>query len=724
MCDGRVVAAAQEERFTRRKGEPSFPAGAAAFCLRQAGISMADVELVAFHEKPWLHFERLLETHLDKAPRGWRGFLRSMPPWIGGKLFMRRLLRSALRWEGPVVFTEHHEAHLGAAFFPSPFESAAALSVDGVGEWATTCWGMGRAAGMEVREEIHFPHSVGLLYSAITAYLGFRVNSGEYKVMGLAPYGEPRYVAALRDQVVELRDDGSFFLNPECFDFTSTHRMTTARVDAILGGPPRAMEGPMEQRHADVARSLQVITEEILLGLVRHVHRQTGVPRLVLGGGVALNCVANARILHEGPFEELWIQPAAGDAGSALGCALVAYHGYLGRPRTVGPGDTMCGTFLGPSYTEAEIRAELDALGAEYQRLPEEKIADHTASLLAEGAVVGWFQGSMEFGPRALGARSILADPRREDMQRKLNLKIKFRESFRPFAPAVPADRCSEYFDPPVLSPYMLLVSSVAPELRISRGPATDERSLSLRDRPRSKLPAITHVDDSARLQTVDGQHNSRFFALLEAYARRTGTACLVNTSFNVRGEPIVCGPGEAYRCFRATDMDYLVMGNLFLDKASQNSPSPPLLPPKSPWRPPPDGRHMRRFGWLLGGLLLVLSILVLPRSGGCLSGSAGSALRYGVIFLGALLILLGTARPVALSRVYGAWMVLARALNRVTSPVLLTLLFFLAVTPIGVVHRHCGGMRRWRWPASPEDPGWQEHKADPRGSERYLQQF
>ncbi len=572
VVDGDGVAAAQEERFTRVKGDPRFPAAAIEACLQTAGLTLADLTHVVYHEKPWLHFERLLETYRAFAPRGFGSFLHAMPLWLREKLFLRRQMRRRLGWRGPLLMTGHHEAHMAAAFYPSPFERAAILTVDGVGEWATTSFGRGQGAHIERLGELHFPHSLGLLYSAFTAYLGFRVNFGEYKMMGLAPYGQPRYVERILNELVQLRDDGSFRLNMRYFDFATGLRMTNRHFDALFDGPPRAPEGELSDRHMDLARSIQVVTEDILLRMARHVHAQTGEPNLVLAGGVALNCVANGRILREGPFADIWIQPAAGDAGSALGAALAVYHGYLGRPRPDPAGrDRQQGSYLGPAYDNGHIRRELEAFGAVFQELPEAERAAEIARRIAAGQVVGLLQDRMEFGPRALGNRSILGDARSAAMQTTMNLKIKFRESFRPFAPAALVERTADIFELDRPSPYMLLVAPVQPARR--RTLSAEEqalRGLDLLHVVRSDLPAITHVDGSARVQTVDAATNPRFHAILQAFEALTGVGCVINTSFNVRGEPIVCTPRDAFRCFMATDMDTLVLENWLLEKSAQ----------------------------------------------------------------------------------------------------------------------------------------------------------
>lgn len=560
--EGRIVAAAQEERFTRRKHDPDFPRHAVAYCLRAGGLTAADLDVVAFYDKPFLKFERLLETYVGVAPRGLASFIKAMPLWLKQKLWIPDLIeRSLAGFQGQLLFPEHHESHAASAFFPSPFERAAFLTTDGVGEWATTSYGVGAGNRLRLHAEIHFPHSLGLLYSAFTYFCGFKVNSGEYKLMGLAPYGTPRYVDILRDRLIDLKEDGSFRLNMDYFDYAHGLRMTGDAFARLFGGLPRAPEAPLTQREMDLARSVQEVTEEAMLRMGRHVHRETGERHLCLAGGVALNCVANGRLLREGPFDAIWIQPAAGDAGGALGAALMAWHEHQGRPRRPGPGDAMQGAYLGPAFADDEIAAFLAQEEVPHEHVGYEALPERVAALLAEEKVVGWFQGRMEFGPRALGARSILADPRGRAVQRTVNLKIKFRESFRPFAPSVLAERVSDYFDLDAASPYMLLVAPV-------RHAYVEGEGLERLRRIDSPIPAVTHVDGSARVQTVHRETNPLYYRLLEAFEARTGCAVLVNTSFNVRGEPIVCTPADAYRCFRRTHMDVLVLGPYLIDKA------------------------------------------------------------------------------------------------------------------------------------------------------------
>jgi carbamoyltransferase len=577
--DGRVVAAAQEERFSRKKHDSRFPQHAIEYCLGAAGIDMATVDHVAFYDKPFLKFERLLETHLAFAPRGFRSFRMAMPVWLREKLFQRKLIGDALRRYAPkfdqeqLLFAEHHQSHAASAFFPSPFEEAVVLTMDGVGEWATTSVAIGRGNTLNIEREIHFPHSIGLLYSAFTYYTGFKVNSGEYKVMGLAPYGEPKYAGLLRDHLIDIRDDGSFCLNIDYFDYCAGLTMTNERFDALFGGPPRAPEERLTQRHMDLAASIQAVTEEVMLRLTRALRRDTGMENLCLAGGVALNCVANGKILRDGHFRNLWVQPAAGDAGGALGAALAAYHGLLGGAREVAAqGDAMSGGYLGPEFAQDDVERRLSAQQARYVVLSQTDMLDTVAGALAAGKAVGWFQGRMEFGPRALGGRSILGDARSPDMQRTLNLKVKYRESFRPFAPSILREDVADWFELDGDSPYMLLVADVVAARR--RAMSAEEQSLFGIDKlnvPRSDIPAVTHVDYSARVQTVHEDTNPLYHALLTRFKALTGCPVIVNTSFNVRGEPIVGTPEDAFRCFMGTDLDVLAVGNCVLYKEQQD---------------------------------------------------------------------------------------------------------------------------------------------------------
>jgi carbamoyltransferase len=570
--DGRIVAAAQEERFTRKKHDAGFPHRAVAYCLAEAGLADASaLDHVAFYDKPLLKFERLIETYLRFAPRGLSSFMKAMPLWLKKKLWMREDIAEALGWEGPVVFTEHHESHAASAFFPSPFPEAAILTIDGVGEWATASLGVGKGNRIRLLKEIHFPHSLGLLYSAFTYFTGFKVNSGEYKLMGLAPYGEPRYVDVIERELVDLREDGSFQLNQKYFDYCAGLRMTNRRFEKLFGGPARPPEAPITQREMDLAASVQVVTEKVMLNMARFAHHETGMRHLVLAGGVALNCVGNGKILREGPFESVWVQPAAGDAGGALGAALFTHYQLLNGPRRVdGRRDLQSASLLGPAFDDGAIAAFVREHGIQARRYEDpEVLVDQVAALMAEENVIGWFQGRMEFGPRALGARSILGDARSRAMQSTMNLKIKFRESFRPFAPSVLRSRVADYFEMDHDSPYMLLVAPVHTRHRL---PVNDNghRGLDKLKVIRSGIPAITHVDYSARVQTVAPEDNDRYHRLIERFSERTGCPVIVNTSFNVRGEPIVCSPADAYRCFMRTHLDYLVLGPFLLEKERQ----------------------------------------------------------------------------------------------------------------------------------------------------------
>ena len=575
LIDGDVVAAAQEERFTRRKHDRAFPVHAIRYCLDEAGIAPEALDYVGFYDKPFLKLERLLETYLSYAPRGFRSFLQFVPLWAKQKLHLpREIARGLAGYRRQIVFTEHHESHAASAFFPSPFDEAAILTLDGVGEWATTTYGAGRGNRIELTHEIRFPHSLGLLYSAFTYFTGFKVNSGEYKLMGLAPHGEPKYVDRIRDHLIDLKPDGSFRLDMSYFEYCQGLRMTSRRFETQFGGPPRRPEAPITEREMDIAASIQAVTEEAMLRAARHVHAETGMRNLCLAGGVALNCVGNGRVLREGPFDDVWIQPAAGDAGGALGVALFIWHQLLDHPREPRTPDAQHGSLLGPRVPDDDIRVFLNAAGAVYEEYEDDaSLCDVVADLLAHEQVVGWFQGRMEFGPRALGSRSILGDARSRDMQSVMNRKIKFRESFRPFAPSVLRERVDEYFEMRSRedSPYMLLVAPVRESRRTPLDEGGDGLSgLNKLKAARSDVPAVTHVDYSARVQTVDAERHGRYAALLRAFETKTGCPVLINTSFNVRGEPIVCAPEHAYRCFMATNMDVLVLERFLLRKQAQ----------------------------------------------------------------------------------------------------------------------------------------------------------
>ncbi|CAD5965679.1 putative protein sll1178 [Planktothrix tepida] len=612
VCDGKIVAAAQEERFTRKKHDPRFPANAIRYCLQEANITFFEIDQVVFYDKPLVKFERLLETYLSYSPRGFRSFIKAMPVWLKEKLYLKSVLKKELCAIAgakkaklpPLLFTEHHQSHAASAFFPSPFQKAAVMCLDGVGEWATTSVWLGDGNSLTPVWEIDFPHSLGLLYSAFTYYTGFKVNSGEYKLMGLAPYGEPIYVDKILTHLIDLKDDGTFRLNLEYFNYAVGLTMTNTKFDQLFGGPPRKPETPISQREMDIAASIQVVTEEVVLRLTRSVQKELNVDYLCLAGGVALNCVANGRILREGPFKDIWIQPAAGDAGGALGAALAIWYQYHQQPRNVETDlaldisaeklletsaglksavvalkttqkrlDYMEGSYLGPKFSEVEIQEYLDNVGAKYLRLDDVELMPRLAEILADGNVVGWFQGRMEFGPRALGGRSIIGDPRNQKMQSVMNLKIKYRESFRPFAPSVRAEQVSDYFELDRPSPYMLIVAPVQEDLRIPMSPEQEQLfGIEKLNVPRSEIPAITHVDYSARVQTIHKETNPRYYDLIHHFEKRTGCAVIVNTSFNVRGEPIVGSPEDAYRCFMRTEMDYLVLENFLLAKTEQTA--------------------------------------------------------------------------------------------------------------------------------------------------------
>ncbi len=569
--DGSILAAAQEERFTRKKHDPRFPRNAIKYCLEEADIKIHDVGYVVFYDKPILTFERILMSYLTVAPKGLRSWLEAMPLWLGQKLHIPKVIKKETGYDGDVLFTEHHEAHAASAFYPSPFNEAAILTIDGVGEWATGSYGFGKNKDITLLKELHFPDSVGLLYSAFTYFTGFKVNSGEYKLMGLAPYGMPRYKDLILSELVDMKEDGSVRLDLSYFDFLGGLRMTSKRFAKLFGGPPRKPEAEITQREMDIAASIQAVAEEIMLRMATHVHKETGQENLCLAGGVALNCVANGRILREGPFENIWIQPAAGDAGGAMGAALSVWYRYLGNDRpNPNDNDSQQGSYLGPSFSNEAVRTFLESKGYPFHRLNGSETSRAVAEQVAEGKIVGYMAGRMEFGPRALGARSILGDPRRQDTQTVMNLKIKYRESFRPFAPSVIEEKASEYFEMNRPSPYMLLVADVQKERRISQ-PSRDGVSMLERLKvKRSDIPAVTHLDYSARLQTVNRTHKPDYYDVISEFEKLTGCAVIVNTSFNVRGEPIICSPEDAYRCFMRTEMDVLVMEDCILFKEEQ----------------------------------------------------------------------------------------------------------------------------------------------------------
>jgi carbamoyltransferase len=581
VIDGAIIAAAQEERFTRKKHDPSFPVNAISYCLTEAKISPQSIDYVVFYDKPFLKFERLLETYLAFAPKGFQSFVTSLPIWLKDKLFQKSVINNELqvlwgksdKWEEKLLFSEHHLSHAASAFFPSPFDHAAVLTMDGVGEWTTTSLAIGNGNKLSVHKEIHFPHSIGLLYSAITYYTGFKVNSGEYKVMGLAPYGEPKYQNLIKDHLIDIKEDGSFALDMSYFNYCTGLTMTNHKFDDLFGAPPRQQESILTQREMDLAASIQAVVEEVVLKLAKGVAKSTGEKNLCLAGGVALNCVANGKLLREKVFDRLWIQPAAGDAGGALGAALGAYHIMLNQPRILSTGiDAMKGSYLGPDFSQQDIIERLTRCGAIFKTLSDDEVVEQTAQAMADGKAVGWMNGRMEFGPRALGGRSIIADPRSPTMQKLLNLKVKFRESFRPFAPSVLREDVSQWFEIEDDSPYMLLVADVVKDKR--REMTAEEHGLFGVDKlnvPRSEIPAVTHVDYSARVQTVHKETNPRYYALIKRFKELTNCPVIVNTSFNVRGEPIICTPEDAFRCFMGTELDVLVVGNSVLEKAEQS---------------------------------------------------------------------------------------------------------------------------------------------------------
>lgn len=580
VVDGKIIAAAQEERFTRKKHDSGFPAQAVKYCLAEAGLKPENIDYIVFYDKPFLKFERLLETYLAFAPRGFKSFVAALPVWLKDKLFQKRMISDALKenfgdqvdWAQRLLFSEHHLSHAASAFFPSPFEQAAVLTMDGVGEWTTTSLAIGKGNQLSVQKEIHFPHSLGLLYSAITYYTGFKVNSGEYKVMGLAPYGEPRYAELIKKHLIDIKEDGSFHLDMRYFNYCTGLTMTNEHFDELFGGPPRKAESPLTQKEMDLAASVQAVTEEIVIKLARGIRQTTGQTNLCLAGGVALNCVANGKLLKEKIFDNIWIQPAAGDAGGAVGAALAAYHLMLNQPRVIDPTDAMQGSYLGPSYSQGEIDSRLRAAGAVFVTVSDDELIEQTAQALADGKAVGWHQGRMEFGPRALGGRSIIADPRSPTLQKQLNLKVKYRESFRPFAPSVLREDVTEWFDLDTDSPYMLLVTEVA---KSKQRPMTAEQKklfgIDKLNVPRSEIPAITHVDYSARVQTVHEKTNPRYYQLISRFKSLTGCPVLVNTSFNVRGEPIVCTPEDAFNCLMGTEIEFLAVGNSIMRKEDQD---------------------------------------------------------------------------------------------------------------------------------------------------------
>lgn len=696
LLDGEIIAAAQEERFTRVRHDASFPKNSIQFCLKQADIALTEVNHIIFYDKPFLKFERLLETHLATAPTGLPAFIKAMPVWLKEKLYLKKLLRDSLSGLGKctsaelpkLLFSSHHQAHAASAFYASPFEKAAVLCLDGVGEWATTSAWMGEANQLTPMWQINFPHSLGLLYSAFTYYTGFRVNSGEYKLMGLAPYGEAKYVDLILEHLLDLKDDGTFRLDMSYFNFASGLTMTSKKFHHLFGAEPREPESKLRQRDMDIAKSIQVVTEEVVLRLARTLRDETGVKNLCMAGGVALNCVANGRLLKEGVFENIWVQPAAGDAGGALGAAYLAWHQYLSMPRDISQQDHMKGALLGPEYSDDEIEAVLLDANAVYKKYETDPLLDVVSDCIKNNKVVGWFQGKMEFGPRALGSRSILGDPRSEDMQRVINLKIKNRESFRPFAPAVLQDSLSEWFDLNVRSPYMLFVGHLNKDRCIDNASGAGVRGLAKLKLKRSQVPAITHVDNSARVQTVSSESNSMFYRLLKSFDKQTQCPMLINTSFNVRGEPVVESPHDALRCFMKTDMDILAIGSFILVKSKQpknlsttmNSEdssmnkqqvSNKVIKPK----------ELRQFAFSTG---VVISLLF----GWFIPWLAGSTSNTNVFIFAAMWMILGMLLPKTLAPVYGGWMRFGSVMNKVTTPLILSMIYFVLITPLGLLVR------------------------------------
>jgi carbamoyltransferase len=580
VVDGKIIAAAQEERFTRKKHDENFPVNAINYCLAEARLSAQQIDFVVFYDKPFLKFERLFETYLAFAPKGFKSFATSLPVWVKDKLFQKSVILDALKdnldkntnWSNKLLFSEHHLSHAASAFFPSPFEEAAVLTMDGVGEWATTSLAVGKGNTLSVTNEIHFPHSLGLLYSAMTYYTGFKVNSGEYKVMGLAPYGEPKYANVIKDHLIDIKEDGSFHLDMSYFNYCTGLTMTSDRFNDLFGAPPRKSESILGQREMDLASSIQAVTEEVVIKLAKGIKKSTGLNNLCLAGGVALNCVANGKLLRENVFDKIWIQPASGDAGGAVGAALAAYYLMLAQPRKVDKQDSMQGSYLGPEFGQAEIEQRLSQAGAKFDVVNDTQLIEQTAQALADGLAVGWHQGRMEFGPRSLGARSIIADARSPTVQKQLNLKVKYRESFRPFAPSVLREDVADWFEINTDSPYMLLVADVKKEKQLAMTAAQKQLfGIEKLNVPRSEIPAVTHVDYSARIQTVSKHTNPKYHALISKFKEITGCPVLVNTSFNVRGEPIVCSPEDAFNCLMGTDIDFLVVGNCILRKEQQN---------------------------------------------------------------------------------------------------------------------------------------------------------
>ncbi len=687
--DGKIVSAVQEERFTRQKHDASFPKNAINYCLHNSGLKEKDLDFVVFYDKPLLKFERLQETYLAYAPVGIWSFMEAIPRWIKEKLWMNELISEELNFEGKILFAEHHQSHAASAFFPSPFHEAAFLTMDGVGEWATASFGVGKENDIQIQAETYFPHSLGLLYSAFTYYTGFKVNSDEYKVMGLAPYGEPKYKDLILSELMDLKEDGSFKLNMKYFNYCAGLTMTNKRFAKLLGGLPRKQGSVITHRDMDLARSIQEVTEDVMLRMARHVHKETGCKNLCLAGGVALNCVGNGRILREGPFENIWIQPAAGDAGGALGAALFVWYQYLGNKRsTDGKADFMQGAYLGPEFDNSYVAEYLIKNNISHTELSNEKVPGEIAELIAAQNVVGWFQGRMEFGPRALGNRSILGDARSPEMQETMNLKIKFRESFRPFAPSVLRERMSDYFELDKESPYMLVVTPVRKE--ICKESSDSEKNVSGLDKlrvMRSSIPAVTHVDYSARPQTVNKRDNPLFYELIAKFDEKYGCPVVVNTSFNIQGEPIVCTPEDAYQCFMRTDMDYLIMGNFLLEKKKQKLFDEDIeLGNNYAVEQDKDieiGRSdLRKFGITLGGVLGLWGGLFFWR---------GRAYYPSFLIISGIFLFLGFLFPTRLIPIYRGWMRLTAFSGWLITRVVLGALFYLVFAPIGLLGRLCG---------------------------------
>jgi carbamoyltransferase len=727
VIDGEIIAAAQEERFSRVKHDASFPSRSIAYCLSAAGLAPDDLDHVAFYEKPLAKFDRMLETFLAYAPVGFGQFREAIPVWLKDKLNVRRRIRGELSRAHckPIVFLDHHESHAASAFFPSPFEEAAILTLDGVGEWSTTTLGQGQGNTICLTHHSQFPHSLGLMYSAFTAYCGFEVNDGEYKLMGLAPYGQPVYADAIRKNLIDLKPDGSFRLNMDYFSFGYTRRMTNQRFERLFGGPSRQPDLALQQRHADLAASVQAVLTEAVLRMAGELHRQTKQRNLVLAGGVALNCVTNERLLRDGPFERIWIQPAAGDAGGSLGAALFVWHQLLDKPRTPHPQDSQHGSLLGPRFSSHEVREFLEAHQAEYRHFSDTaELNCWVAQALAQGKVVGWLNGRMEFGPRALGARSILADARRPEMQSVLNQKIKFREGFRPFAPAVMAEHASQWFDLPREheSPYMLLTAPVAERQR--RVVSSAEGQLMAADPDfcrraeiaRSTIPAVTHVDMSARPQTVDVERNPGFHSLLTEFFKQTGCPVLINTSFNVRGEPIVCTPEDAYRCFDATYMDVLVLENCIVE----NSPNQARIiraakaSRSTKATQTPSTRQLREFA-VIGAIVLAVLIAEVP--------SEARAIACGVGIMAAIMLAIGWLQPKWLAPIFSTWMILVSPIAWLVSTLLLAIVYYGMLTPLGLAFRLLGRDALERSLRRGEESYWQG-KPSAESSRRYFQQF